>query len=430
MRIKDIKEAGCNNILKWAISNEADILGDSALISLINDELFFLVTLENINFFELFRLTQMYREKLRIINSSTVEIPPRTELASIFNGQTLSNPDDENSPVITYAELAENAITSFINLATQMKVDEDIIHNNAIKLFIPMICTQYEVQIPVAFADMLQFLTPKEADDLFTKTYPETLENIIEDNSHSFQRMVGIAFSKSTEILKYDKQYDVMVKTLKYSFLKKYEKDTLYKFHLIGFSKKDNILRSEIRVNLFKPDPKQMQDAMKKMARLKTPLEVEFAVQIPLLYLQELENQYSREIFPILYESSMSQIIENSIVYNDFQLLEYQDEELTEEQAKQLEERENAISAYKIRITEANEILWKTIHLLLDKSENVHPTSVFALLPSIYSSNFVINIDEKSIDLFLKDVNNPLHPMFEQMKEIIKNLSTEIKKSK
>ena len=59
MFISDIQESNSSNILKWALSNNAQILTDIALIDIINDEMKYLVTIEDVNFLEVYQLTQI-----------------------------------------------------------------------------------------------------------------------------------------------------------------------------------------------------------------------------------------------------------------------------------------------------------------------------------------------------------------------------------
>ena len=138
MKITKITESGTNNLLRWAIQNGADIKNDSALHALINDQTFYLVTMENVNFFEVFRLTQMYREKMRIVSEEKAVVPPRSELAELFPGGYTpdQNKPDEKVPL---CELAEHVMTNFINLVMQMNTDNDIIGAGALHLFVPML---------------------------------------------------------------------------------------------------------------------------------------------------------------------------------------------------------------------------------------------------------------------------------------------------
>ena len=146
MRIIDIKESGASNTLMWALSNGANIKEDVPLTSLINDETFYLVTLSDVNFFELFRLTQMYRDKLRIVSEVTAAIPSPKALKDAFPGEYQKDGDE----AIALSEVAEHVINTFINLTAQMSNDDDIIHQGAIRMFLPMIARKFNVQIPVA----------------------------------------------------------------------------------------------------------------------------------------------------------------------------------------------------------------------------------------------------------------------------------------
>ena len=120
MNLINIKESGTNNILLWAISNGADIKSDIALQSIINDELSYVITLSNVNFFELFRLTQIYRDKIRIIDENQAEMPNINELEKLFNGTY--KPSDE-SDEIKLCNIVEHCGNMFINLASQMLID-------------------------------------------------------------------------------------------------------------------------------------------------------------------------------------------------------------------------------------------------------------------------------------------------------------------
>ena len=107
MKITSITESGSNNTLLWAISNGADIKSDIPLQSIINDELFFLVRLEDVNMFELFRLTQHFRNKLRIINEHMAAIPDDSDLINRFPG-SFTDPEnpDVHLPLIDAAKHA------------------------------------------------------------------------------------------------------------------------------------------------------------------------------------------------------------------------------------------------------------------------------------------------------------------------------------
>ena len=107
MKITDIKEVGCNNLLRWAIKNGADLKRDTALISLINDETSYMVTFDDITFFELFRLTQMYRDNLAIIATKPAELPSEEDLRYRFPGEYVDPKEEKHH--IPYAKAASDA---------------------------------------------------------------------------------------------------------------------------------------------------------------------------------------------------------------------------------------------------------------------------------------------------------------------------------
>ena len=87
MYFSDIIEANESNILNWAIMNKAKIISDLPLIDLINDEMKYLITIEEVNFLELYQLTQIYRDQLKILYQAPIHIPSDDELKSInLNG--------------------------------------------------------------------------------------------------------------------------------------------------------------------------------------------------------------------------------------------------------------------------------------------------------------------------------------------------------
>ena len=433
MKIVDIKESGCNNILMWALSNGANVKTDDPLMSLINDELFYLVTIGDVNFFELFRLTQAYRDKIRICDEKPAAIPTRNYLRNVFPGDF-----DHEGEKVAYAELAENGIAKFMALVSQMTTDDDIIPAGAVRLFLPMITRTFDVQIPVSFVDMIQAINDDEYGKLFNQEYPNTLQGIIEAEMHSFKNILGMAFVRHTQIIKYDQRYDKYLKAIKYAPLKAYEqKDKLYKLGLIGFFKRDNISRGEVRCSLFKPNSVNAAHILKRISKLNTPLESEFVIQMPLQYIQTLENSFSREDLPILYESSMSNILDNGLVYENFETSKdadphpaFGDEEVDDEKQAAIEKHLAEIDSYRIRIAEANETVVKTFPFLLNSEEDVDVTSIFAMLPSIYMMNAVITVNSDNLQKFIGHSDPVISEMFQEISNMISSINEDIRKAK
>ena len=54
MQITGIRDCGSPTTLRWAIAHQADVKTDVALQSVVNTELCYLVTVDDINFLQLF----------------------------------------------------------------------------------------------------------------------------------------------------------------------------------------------------------------------------------------------------------------------------------------------------------------------------------------------------------------------------------------
>lgn len=430
MRITNIRESGANNLLMWAINNGADIKEDTQLQSIINDELFYLVSLSDINFMELFRLTQMYREKLRILTEKKAELPPRNEIVSLFSGSYTPDPKDPETKAPMY-ELVEGVIESFINLALQMGNDDDIIKPSAIRLFIPMISRKFDIQIPVSFLDLIDSISPEEAGRLFTAEYPDTLNDIIESDVHGFKTKLTLGFLKSTSILKYNQRYDKYLRVTRYSPLKTCNNDKLYKYGILGFWKYDEISRSEVRCSLFNPNNETLTAVLKRLGKLNTALHIDFAVQLPIQYMQMLENSFDRDTLKVSYEASMASIIDGGIVYNDFVTQELVDED-DPAAVSAYEAYTNNINAYRVRIAESNQLLLNAIPMLLEGADtnDVDVTSVFAMLPSVYMTKAVISLNLDHTKKYLGHYDPVIVEMFSDMLNMASSITSDISKEK
>lgn len=425
MNITGIRETGSSDILRFALNNDADIKSDTALQSLINNETSYLVTISDINFLELFRLTQQYRDKLKIVDEQRAQLPPRTELIKSFNG-SYADPDNPEE-TYSYAELVEYASNMFINLALQMSADDDIIKPQSARLFLPMISRGFSVQIPVSFLDIINPVTD-ETDEIFNKDYPKTLNRIVEADISDIRNKLLILVTKLTTIIRYDRHYDDLIRMTKYFPVRK-QNDELYQFGLIDFYKFDNLGRGECRCTMFQPDKEAMATKMKTLARLSTPLNVDIAVRMPLQYMQLIENSTSAEELPISYESSMASIIEAGIRFNDFKTHGYAEDD--EEHQPEIDEFNNAISAYQTRINEANQIVLNTIPILMQGDNDVDITSVFAMLPSIYTTKAVMTIRSEDIITKMEShVDDTISTMFKQIHGLVSSLYADINRNR
>jgi hypothetical protein len=428
MKLTEIKEAGANNILMMAINNGASIKEDTPLISLINNELFYLVTLEDVNLFELFRLSQSFRDKIRIINEKPADVPSPEELKISFPGESVVS-DNGTDTSVNLSDAAKHVIMNFINLTSQMNTDDDIISTGAARLFLPMMSRKFDIQFPMSFIDLIDSMSKEESARLFTKDYPNTIDEILTEQSHGVKTMISLGFVQLTSILKYNERYDKLLKTIKYSPLKSQQTSKMYKMSLLGFERRDNISRGMQVCSLFNANQSTLESAMKRMSRLKTPLELKFVVQMPIQYMQLLLNSFSSDILPIIYESSMTTILDDGLVYEDFKSSQFENDE-SEEGMKKLEEHNEAISAYRTRITEANQIMLNILPVLIKSETDVNITHVFSLMPSLYMATAVISYNTEYSKKYLEHTDPLIVEMFQEMDDISRGVIEDINKTK
>lgn len=397
MQIINIKESSRSNILRWSIANNVDIRHNRPIMSLVNDELFYLVTIDGINFYELFRLTQKYRNKIKVVKLSNIE-PSVEDLQERFR----------TIPVDQIVDL----LNHMIGLTNQMNHDIDIIESGSARLFLPMITNSYAVQIPFSFADFIESINDDEAFNIFNQQYPDTLNSILNDNEfHILKSQVLKSIAIDTLSIKYDDRYENLLNVTKYSFLNKHKDDeSLFKHALIGFHKYDNVNRSITNVSLFKGDKNYIGNTINTIKRIRTPLIFDFVIQLPIMHMQMLESSFYPEDISISYRSSITNIIDNGIVFHNFTLGEQQEDGSYANSTK--------IDAYKLRISEMERKLMNIVSELFKDISAVngnHPTSIVALLPSIYLTNAVVSIDENVLS-GLSHTDFTLSSLFDSMR--------------
>lgn len=409
MKITNIVQTGAADLLMYAIAHNADIKSDQALQSMISAETCYLMTISDVNFLELFRLAQRYREKLKIMDEKPAAVPDKAVLDQKFNG-TYTDPDDENKKV-PLSDFVTYASTQFVNLALQMSADDDIIRPDAARMFFPMISRSFDVQIPVSFMDIMAGIgSSDECDKLFNADYPGNLNTIIvEAESSGIRNHLMLSLMMATSIIRYEKQYENLIKMTKYFPLKTVKTNKLYKFAICGFHKYDNISRGEIRCTMFHPDKKIMASNMKKMANLSTPLKVDFCVQMPIQYMVSVLNAFGPDQLDVNFDASMSSIIDGGLVFDDFIMKSY------DEESDEAIEYENAVSAYKTRINEANQVALNTLPILLKSDGDIDITGAFSILPSIYTTKAVFTIDTEKMDGLKSHIDDNIASMFSDM---------------
>lgn len=422
MNIVSIKEAGSNNIISWAITNNANIVSDLALQSLINDELCYIITLDNVNLFELFRLTQTYRDKLRIIEESKAEVPSMEELKIFFPGEfTVGN---DKSP-IKFADAAEASINSYINLVMQMQTDNDIISGTVRRLLLPMISRKFTIQIPVSFVNFISYMIVEESTKIFVSDYPNTLQQIFDEN-HSFNKLFTLELIKNTSLVQFDNRYVQYVNVIKYNPLNTCHNNKFFKFALLGCHKYDNVDRSEVLFNLFNINKNDMIDKLKKIGSLNTPLYVDFVISIPIQHMLFLLNNTKEDYMTIAYPSTYYDTLETKFPIENISTEFYSDDE------EKVKTFNNALEAYKLRITEVENSTRNLIAMLMSSARDItggydiDERGAFSLLPSIYMTKAVITFDVKNINN-LQNINDPiLSDLFKDTGEQINHLLNDI----
>lgn len=391
MQFSGIRECGANNILSWAIKNGADIKSDNNVIALVTDETYYMLEFKGVNFLELFKLSQIYREKMRIMAENKADIPTRRITSNLFQGE-FENEDGTKTP---YYEIAEFACKSLINLSLQMNADSDIIESSTCKMYMPMLCRTFDIQIPFAFADLVRILGDK-CNIIFSKEYPMTLNLLVDHEDFKIERdMIMLMMLKNTTISRYPKEYEQMLKLVKYAALRKIPGENLTKHKLAAFYKYDPISHSEVRCDMFNITKEELAAKMKTLGRINTPLQVEFAIQVPLQYMFDLLNTYPAEVLKVKFDTSITDTLETGIIMDNFVTQEFAGE--TDDEVK-INEYENAVSEYKVRIMECNKTTMAAIGSCIKSDTDIDQTSIFALLPAIYQTKatITINLDDPS----------------------------------
>lgn len=412
MKISNIHECGSSNLLRWAIANDADIASDISLQSLINDETFYQITLTDVNFLELFRLTQTYREKVCVINEQKAEIPSNDELALYFPGKVTIDGTEFDT-----TEIVSNACDMFMKIALQMHSDDDIIRTNTAMLFLPMLCRKFDINIPISFGDIVAtFDEQTPASTLFNTAYPDNLAEVVL-NAPMICNKLMLYMLKSTCIIRYDEHFDQLLRLTKYAPLRKCTDDNLYKFRLCGLSKFNPVSRDEARCTFFNSNKVDMAESIKRLESIKSPLMLDFVIQLPMHYMRILENSFTPAEIKVSYPASITTIIDSGLSFNDFITQEF-DEEFDGEK---IEAYNNAVDLYKVRINDANKTVLSAIPMVLKSDKEVDYTAACAMLPSIYSTKAIITLNVEYADRYLKHFDPLLRSMFQEMMEIAKS---------
>lgn len=411
MEIIKIQESGNNNILKWAIKSKANIYDDISLQNIIANDLEYLVTIQDVNFFELFQFSRTYRDTMRVIEEEIADMPLRKDIIKFFPGEYTDQSTSKTTPLY---ELAEDSIQKFINLALQMKTDSDIIKLDTVRMFFPMITRKFTIIISVSFQGLVKTLQNSDnAKKLFNENYPESIYNFFFSDDKMNANLLLMNIENLTEAIQYNDHYEKLLNITKYAPLRKVSDNDLFKFRLSGFYKDSVISKSRTSCTMFNADKTELQNNIEKIKQIKGDLCVSFIIQIPIQYMFILYNSFSAEELQFTFESSIANIISNSITFNDF--ITYSGNE------EDIEKYNNSIESYRFRIGEANNQLLSLLPILLS-NEKCDATQSFSILPSIYTTKCILTLNMKYANKYINHFDANISTMFEKMIDIAKSL--------
>ena len=406
MYFSDIAESNQSNILNWALMNKANIVNDIALIDLINDEMKYLITIEDVNFLQLYELTQMYRDQLKILYQSPIVVPTDEEFKSLFG----EGDKDLNAKPF---ELAQQAIKRYTDLVTQIESNKE--EGNRISketpldiLFIPMICRHYTIQLPLRFIDFIYLLSESEYKSTFSSSYPYTLEDLIKPskNPQSFSNKLLIQLMKNSIPAQFNSRLIKYLDITKFNSLKKKNDDEqFYSPTLLNFGFEDPLTKKVIKYSFFKSKPEDLKLTLKKIRKYHIEdMNYEFAIQIPVEYMQILENHFNNGMVEIKYRLSFDSIVNKGFNYKQIIKIRDLDQNVTE-----------AVDTYAVRLHEAAIDNITNINILLnilkEKKADINIGDIYSLLPAIYSVQAVIKISSNDI----KEIINVSHPMIKSI---------------
>lgn len=399
MRLTDISESNSSTILRWAIENNAKFKKNLGLADIISDDMHYILTLEDVNFLELYRLTEIYRTKIKIIKSHEIKEPSESFFKETFQGV-----DTEGHQ---FSQIAKESIEKFINIIKQIDANRRSGNFEQLLdlLLVPMICRTFTVQIPLRFIDFIFVCTDHELDQVFNRMYPETLNTIIDNEGLGFKNTVLIKIIKSIGIKPYEPKTIKYLDIIKFGSFKN-NKDYNYDPVLLSFGKINKITGKTNKFSFFKSDKETLEKTLKQLKKNQEPLELEFAVQIPIEYLQQIQNSYEDDIIEIGYKSSFETIAKTGFDYNRIVKIRDYENEIDE-----------PIDLYSTRVREAAAENILGVGMLLQNS-NVQRDNVislidiFALLPAVYSTQVTLKVFSDQIRTLLKESNPFIKAIF------------------
>lgn len=418
MKLVDIAESNSSSILKWAIDHNAKFKKDLGLADIISDDMHYILTFDDVNFLELYRLTEIYRTKLKIIRTNEIRKPSDQYFEETFQGI--------NDKGISFGTIAKAGIEKYINIIKQIDANrkkgnfESLIDN----LLIPMICRTFSIQIPFRFIDLIFAASDQELNSIFNNMYPETLNSLIDRGGLGFENQLILKIIKTIGIKPYEPKTVKYLDITKFNFLKKNNKE--HKFYdpvLLSFEKKSKLTGKIIKFSFFKSNQEELKMTLKRLKKMTEPFEFEFAIQIPLEYMQQIMNNYSSDIIDIRYVSSFEMITGRGFDYN--QIVKIRDYE---------NEIDEPIDLYGARLHEAalentaavTELFKNALGTTRDQIISL--IDIFSLLPSVYTTQITIKVSAEDFKKLMNETNPFIKSIFIKMSQQLNLLKNDIDK--
>lgn len=422
MKLSSITQTNYSSILKWAVKNNANFKKDLGLTDIISDDMKYILTFDDVNFLELYRLSEIYRDRLTITKMNPIITPSDSYFEEHFEGQSTTNQD-----LIKYSKMAKVGIEKYLDILKQVDAnrENDVFVNPLDVLFVPMLCRRFSVQIPLRFIDLIFAISESEMSSVFNYTYPDSLDNLIDNGGLGFETKLMVKMIKTIGIAPYEPKTIKYLDITKFNALqKKTEEKNFYDPVLLSFWKINPITGQEIKFSFFKTNKDELERVLKKLKKIDSPMELEFAIQLPLEYMQIIQKTYNNQLVDISYRSSFEVIADKGFNYDRIcQLRDYDSTEITE----------TPVELYTIRLHEAalqNKIAVTNLaKAAYSETGNVISLiDVFSLLPSVYTTQAVIKINSQNLKKLMTETNPFVKSIFTKIQQQFNLLKNDMEK--
>lgn len=422
MKLSSITQSNYSSILKWAVKNNANFKKDLGLTDIISDDMKYLLTFDDVNFLELYRLSEIYRDRLIIIKMNSIIVPSDTYFEEHFEGQS-----ETNKELVKYSEMAKLGIRKYIDLLKQVDANREnnVFSNPLDVLFVPMVCRRFSVQIPLRFIDLIFAISETEMSSVFNYTYPDSLENLIDSGGMGFETKLMVKMIKTIGIAPYEPKTTKYLDITKFNPLqKKTEEQNFYDPVLLSFWKINPVTAQEIKFNFFKTNKDELERVLKKLKKIDSPMELEFAIQLPIEYMQIIQKSYSNQLIDISYRSSFEVVASKGFNYEKIcQLRDYETNEISE----------TPVELYSVRLHEA--ALQNTLAVsnlakaaYSETGNVISLIDVFSLLPSVYTTQAVIKINSQNLKKLMSETNPFVKSIFTKIQQQFNLLKNDMDK--